>query len=191
MDEDRRDVDALSAEAYSRVTNPERFGLLHETAGRLLEQLELEFDIERFEGYGLDAELEQRYVLARPSIRMLPQKATAAPLVVAFSAFPGLQIRFGRWCMIAFPSCGCDTCKENAQGEIERMTLHVNDLTAGRFHEEINIHTDGDAWRESEFWSVGEHSSRQSSRLSPDRARQLAAEGGQLSHYWEPWPRRT
>ena len=122
---------------------------------------------------------------------MLPRKATAAPLIVAFSAFPGLHIRFGHWCMIAFPSCGCDACNENAEGEIERLTSHINDVTAGRFREDISIHPNGDAWRESEFWSVGEHSIQQSSRLDPDCARQLISEGNRLSHHWEPWPGRV
>jgi len=51
--------------------------------------LELEFDAERAEGCGLDAELEQRCELARPSISLVPRGAAAAPLTVAFSAFPG------------------------------------------------------------------------------------------------------
>ena len=192
MGEDRKDdVDVTPSEAYSRVTNPERFLVLHEAAVRLLERLALEFKVERTEGHGLDVELENRYLVARPSIRMLPQKATAAPLVVVFSAFPGLHIRFGHWCMIAFPNCGCDACNENAEGEIERLTSHINDVTASRFREDIRIHPNGNAWRESEFWSVGAHSIQQSSRLNPDCARQLVAAGDQLSHHWESWPRRV
>jgi hypothetical protein len=178
-------------EAYSRVTNPERFGLLHDTAVRLLERLELEFDVERTEGHGIDAELEKRIVLARPSVRMLPRNAMAAPLVVAFSTFPGLHVRFGRWCMMAFPHCGCDACNEQVEGEIERLTSNINDVTAGCFQEAIIMHGNGDAWIEWELWSVDEHFGQNSSRLNPDYARHLAAEGGPLSYRWEPWPRRT
>ena len=40
----------MAPKAYSRVTNPERFEVLHEVAVRLLERLALEFDVERTEG---------------------------------------------------------------------------------------------------------------------------------------------
>ena len=46
-------------EAYSRVTNPERFACLHNTAAELLDRLEREFAAEREEAYGLDPELEE------------------------------------------------------------------------------------------------------------------------------------
>ena len=45
-------------EAYSRVTNPERFRPLHGVALTLLEQLHASFNAKRVEGYGLDSELE-------------------------------------------------------------------------------------------------------------------------------------
>jgi hypothetical protein len=59
-------------EAYSRVTNPERFAPLHDVAAELLDRLELEFDAERTEGYGLDPELEEGCKLARPSVTLVP-----------------------------------------------------------------------------------------------------------------------
>ncbi len=178
-------------EAYSRVTNPERFAPLHEIAAKLLNRLERDFDVERAEGYGLDLELEQRYHLARPTVSLLPHDPGAAPLVLAFSSFPGLHFRFGRWCMLAFPSCGCDACQESAEMEIDRLTSIVNDVTAGRFREAVRIRPDGDVWLESEFWSADERSTRQSFRLDPDRAQQLTAQRDRLSHDWNPWPKRA
>jgi hypothetical protein len=41
-------------EAYSRVTNPERFRPLHTFMVELICRLEAAFDVERLEGYGLD-----------------------------------------------------------------------------------------------------------------------------------------
>src|SRR5580704_14390468 len=90
-------------EAYSRVTNPERFASLHDVAAELLGRLELEFDAERTEGSGLDSELEEGCNQARPSVALVPRDISAAPIVVTFTAFPGVRVRFGRWCMIAFP----------------------------------------------------------------------------------------
>ena len=81
-------------EAYSRVTNPERFQPLHDAATELLDRLEREFAVERVEG--LDADDERgRESLARHPIKLVPQDPQAAPIVVAFTEFPGLQLRFG------------------------------------------------------------------------------------------------
>ena len=66
-------------EAYSRVTNPERFASLHDVAAELLDRLELEFDAERAEGYGLDPELEEGCKLARPSVRLVPRERRCRP----------------------------------------------------------------------------------------------------------------
>src|ERR1700738_5220398 len=99
-------VDGPLQKAYSRVTSLGRCASLHAVAAELLDRLELEFDAERAEGYGLDPELEEGYKLARPSVTLVPRDVGAAPIVVAFSAFPGVLVRFGRWCTGAFPTCG-------------------------------------------------------------------------------------
>jgi hypothetical protein len=164
-------------EAYSRVTDAERFGSLHRVAAELLDRLELEFEAERAEGYGLDPELEQGFKLARPSVSLVPRDAGAAPIVVAFSTFPGIVARFGRWCTAAFPTCGCDACDETAEGEIERLNSMIDNLTA-----------EGTPWQE---WEFGSDSGRcAKSRLDPDRARQLVAAGDRSLYEWGPWPKR-
>jgi len=176
-------------EAYSRVTDPERFGSLHRVAAELLDRLEREFDAERAEGYGLDPELEQGIKLARPSVTLVPRDAdAAAPIVVAFSTFPGIVVRLGRWCTSAFPTCGCDACDETAEGEIERLKSMIENLTAGRFREAIRISADGTPWQEWEFGSGGGRCAK--SRLDPDRARQLVAAGYRSLYEWGPWPKR-
>ena len=176
-------------EAYSRVTNPERFASLHHVAAELLDRLEQEFDAERAEGYGLDPELEEGCKLARPSVALVPRDIGAAPIVVTFSAFPGIRVRFGRWYMTAFPTCGCDACDEAAESEIERLKSMIDNLTAGRFREAIQTAADGVAWRESEFWSVGGRS-KQGSQLDRARAQELVAARDRSSYDWQTWPRR-
>ena len=176
-------------EAYSRVTNPERFAPLHVVAAEFLRRLELEFDATSSEGYGLDRELEEGCPPARPTVGIVPRDVGAAPVVVAFSAFPGLRVRFGHWYMTAFPSCGCDACDETVEGEAERLKCLIDNLTAGRYREAIRIRLDGVAWQESEFWSAdGRYS--QESPLDPARAVQLVARTDQSSHDWGPWRRR-
>jgi hypothetical protein len=136
-------------EAYSRVSDPERFRPLHNFALKLLEKLEVAFNIERFEGYDLDSELDVGD-LARPSVRLAPRDPTAAPLVIAFTTFPGLKVRVGRWLTANFPACGCDACDETANDEAARLADPVDAITAGRFREGVSLPVAGDGWRESE-----------------------------------------
>ncbi len=189
MNGDRWGVESPPLEAYSRVTDAERFGSLHRVAAELLDRLEREFDAERADGYGLDPELEQGFKLARPSVSLVPRDAGAAPIVVAFSAFPGIVVRFGRWCTAAFPTCGCDACDETAEDEIERLKSMIDNLTAGRFREAIRISAEGATWHEWEFWSGGGRCA-QKSQLDPARARQLVAAGDRSFYEWGPWPKR-
>jgi Family of unknown function (DUF6226) len=174
MNRHRWGAEGPPLEAYSRVTNPERFASLHDVAAELLDRLQLEFDVERTEWHGLDPELEEGYKLARPSVTLVPRDVGAAPIVVAFSAFPGLRVRFRGWWTTAFPTCGCDACDETAESETERLKSLIDNLTAGHFREAIRIPADGAASQKSEFWSVGERCSQQS-QLDRTRARQLVA----------------
>jgi len=173
-------------EAYSRVTNPERFAPLHKFAAELLHRLESTFDVERAEGYGLDPELESGK-LERPSIRLVPRDSGDAPIVVTFSAFPGVRVRFGYWSTDAFPGCGCDAGDETSQSEAERLDQMVDDVTMGRFREGIQLPVAGYAWQTREFWSTAGRSQGQG-RL--ERARELLAKADRSSYQWGPWPRR-
>ncbi len=176
-------------EAYSRVTDPERFRALHDFAVRLLSRLEATFDVERLEGYGLDHELEEKSDLVRPSVKLLPRSPGTAPIVLVFTVFPGLHVRFGCWRTEAFPSCGCDACDETADNEAARLSGMVDDVTAGRFREAIGLPFLGRAWQESEFWSPkGRSSSR--SRIDRSRARQMLRASDRSSFEWKAWPRR-
>ena len=102
----------------------------------MLAALEQRFDVTRIEDDGLDDELAIRE-LVRPTIALRPADPEAAPLTVAFTDFPGLSIRFGRWSTKWFPTCGCDACAENTEDEIDRLTKMVDILTAGGFREAI------------------------------------------------------
>ena len=124
-------------EAYGRVTDPERFRSLHSATLQLIGRLEADFDVERVEGYGLDEELESPVDLARASVRLSPVDSEAAPITVAFSDFPGLRVRFGRWNIEPFPDCGCDACGGSAEEEIEQLTEMVDCVTAGGFREAV------------------------------------------------------
>jgi Family of unknown function (DUF6226) len=189
MDMNRWGSEGPPPEAYSRATNPERFLPLHTFALRLLEQLQAAFSVERFEGYGLDSELEVGH-LARPTIRLIPRDQKAAPLAIAFTTFPGLRVRVGRWLIDRFPSCGCDACDETADGEATRLAELIDDVRCGTFREAISFSLAGDGWQESEHWSLGGHRHSSRSLLDRARAREMLAGRESWSIEWEPWPRR-
>ena len=115
--------------AYSRATNAERFLALHTAMLEIVDRLSNDFQVERTEGFGLDEELERSLSLARPDVKLTPRDPDASPIVVVFTSFPGLHVRFGRWCKEIFPVCGCDACDESAEGEIERLNDMVDDVT--------------------------------------------------------------
>ena len=175
-------------EAYSRVTNPERFQPLHGAAMELLGRLERDFDVKREDGYGLDEELEKNFAPARPSARLIPHDPQAATIVVAFTEFPGLYFRFGSWRIEPFPNCGCDACDETPEGLIEEMTRMVEAVVSGGFREAIQVpRLHGDGWQESEFQFNDGHSS---SRGHVSRSYALEMTGGNLNLTldWKPWP---
>jgi uncharacterized protein DUF6226 len=183
-------------EAYSRVTNPERFAPLHDIAAGLLNRLEATFYVERAEGYGLDPELES-VELARPSTRLIPRNPGAAPIVIAFTAFPGVFVRFGRWYIDTFPGCGCNACDETAEGEASRLEELIQRLTAGHYREAILDLPDGDAWQEIEFRAPQDRISLRGLSMPPPGHRLGRAEAagkvaaaGRSEFDWKPWESR-
>ena len=190
---DRWGIEGPPEEAYSRVTNPERFQPLHAAATELLDRLEREFAVERLEVHDADDGLS-RIRLARPPARLVPHDPQAAPIVVAFTDFPGLHLRFGSWRTESFPNCGCDACDETADGSIEYMTRIVEAVVSGGFRESIRVpRLLGSGWRESEFRFNDGHGGFRRSRGRVPRSRALEMTGGErhVALEWKPWPRRN
>ena len=190
---DRWGIEGPPEEAYSRVTNPERFQPLHDAATELLDRLEREFAVERLEGPDADDELG-RESLARPPIRLTPHDPQAAPIVVAFTEFPELHLRFGSWRTEPFPNCGCDACDETADGSIEEMTRMVEAIVSGGFREAMRVPLLlGHGWQESEFRFNDNHGGFHSSRGRVSRSRALEMTGGErhVTLEWKPWPRHN
>jgi len=52
-------------------------------------------------------------------------------LTVAYTNFPGLLVRFGRWHMDAFPRCGCDACDEDVDDLVIELAERVEALVQG------------------------------------------------------------
>ena len=144
-------------DAYSRVTNPERFRPLHGAALRLIEQLEVEYDVEVEEGYDLPLPRVSKCELELPPVRLTPNDRACAPITIAFTGFPGIVVKLGKWKEEPFPNCGCDACDEDAGEEVEGMTAIFESVTGGGFLEAIRIpRILGDGWVGSALKNMGE-----------------------------------
>ena len=152
MPRDRWGPEGPPKEAYSRVTNPERFFPLHAAATELLDRLEREFAVDRLEGQDADEDWSGA-TLACPPIRLVPHDPQAAPIVVAFTDFPGVSLKFGYRPSDPFPDCGCDACDDTPDELIEEMTELVEIVVSGGFRESMRVPALlGDGRYESEFW---------------------------------------
>ena len=175
-------------EAYSRVTNPVRFLALHWVATDQLERLEAEYDVVRSAAFDLPPEMEP-FEQVRAPLRLTPVESTAAPISVAFTPFPSLLVRCGRWLVESFPSCGCDACAETAESESERLQLLLDDVVAGLFREKITIPLLGRATHE---WRLGDGTPVRRSCwrvVARSSARKLVARGAREVQ-WQPWVKR-
>ena len=93
-----------SPEAYGRVSNPERYRILHRWGRELLDRLSAEFDVNRADVTGQEPS-PLRSDVAAPAVRLTPRAAGAGLLAVVFTGFPGLVVRCGRWHKVALPAC--------------------------------------------------------------------------------------
>ncbi len=177
-------------DAYSRVTEPDRFAPLHGWALEAIVRLQTEYEVGLDEDGVTDPYLELR-PLSRPLIKLTPVQDSAAPVTVAFTDFPGLGIRAGRWLTDWFPSCGCDACDEMPEDEFEGFTELLIDVVAGRFRESLYLDPRGGAWSSMELW-CGEHRRRSGeSRVPRDEATQVLNGETRFALEWTPWQPRA
>lgn len=169
-------------DAYSRVTNPERFRVLHTVADGLVERLGKRFAVTVTDGQadawdGWAVSDIARVVLVRPED---PQSAS---ITIAYSGFPGLMTRLGRWTLKAYPVCGCDACDDDPNALAESLLEQVEAVTEGRFVERRS--QDG---LYAEFTKVDGGWSRSGSVFPKDDPRRMDPPA---VIKWAPWPRRS
>jgi hypothetical protein len=92
-------------EAYGRVTNPERFRPLHRYAVALLDRLRTDYAVDVTAAFVFPYGM-QPFTPARPPVTLTPKDPGAAPVAVAFTTFPSVVVRCGRWLVESFPACG-------------------------------------------------------------------------------------
>lgn len=178
--------DGPPKEAYSRVTEPERFAPLHDWALETVARLQSHYEVTRVDGAGLDHKLE-RSQISGPTIKLTPLQDSGAPIIIVFTDFPGLAVRVGRWVTDYFPSCGCDACDEMPEGAFEEFTELLDCVVTAGFRESLRLPHWGDGWITREFRSPGYHRSG-NSRISRAGALDLLNGKDEIVLWWTPWP---
>jgi hypothetical protein len=181
-----RDLDP-GPDRSSGVAGTGHFGVLHEAAEELLDQLADRYLVECREtkeplGAGPDAPLVR-------VVRLIPHSPAAGPLAISFTDLPGLVVSLGRWYEDRLPACGCEDCDEEPADLIADLKAHVGAHVEGGLWECVRRRVTG-SWREtrlvgSGFQLIG------TAPLGPGEARAARREGFAAAVQWAPWPRRA
>ena len=172
-------------EAYSRVTDPQRYAPLHAVARDVLDDLQRRFDVTAH----ASSELDPNKTGQAPVTTLVPSDPDSSPLSVTFTAFPGLVLSLGHTMREPIPECGCDACDETVEDCAELLDEIVEAVINGSFGERIVRDHDGvwhETWRSTE---VGSRSNR--SLLSAAAAQKLSGTLGSDDVRWAPWPKKT
>jgi hypothetical protein len=136
-------------EAYSRVTNPERFRPLHALADAVVEALLQSYEIESVE-HGIEITYVGAVRPTERSIRIVPAGG-GAPVLIGWTPFPGLLAQFATARAVAFPGCGCDACNDDTYGVFEEFHRDLWRVVNGDYQEWV---ADGTRYYGSESaWS--------------------------------------
>ena len=114
-------------DAYERVTNPERFLVLHDAALAEIGRLVASYDVVRTDGVDPRSAM---YLRDAPAVVLTPAGG-GAPITITLSSFPGVAIHAGHAYDFRLPSCGCDACDEQPDDLIERLQEVLVDVAAG------------------------------------------------------------
>ncbi len=165
-------------DSYGRVTNPDRYRVVVDSAKSLIDKLLETYHVARSVGNS-QIDFPEWGTSSGETLRLIPGRGT--PLTIAFTAFPGVLVRFGSWGRESFPDCGCDACDEKPADVIQQMTTLIETAVAGGYQEELT--------RKSLRCSfVGPWgSSIRDTRLRRGEWRRHGKRGSRL---WPQWPRR-
>jgi len=167
------------SESYGRVTNSERYAVLHDEANSIIESLVSTYEVMAETG-DVAIDFPEWKGSAGDVTRLVPTQGT--PMAFLFTDFPGVVIRLGEWGTEAFPVCGCDACDDKPGDVIDRMREVIESAVAGDYEERISR-----GWLRKGWLSFSGPRTSGTRRLGPGEGRRLGQPG---SHKWPPWPRR-
>jgi hypothetical protein len=171
----------------SRVSDPGRFLALHQAAEEVLEELTERYVVDRREskepvGTAPGAGLVR-------TVRLMPRSPAAGPLSIAFTDFPGVVLRLGRWFAEPLPACGCDDCAEDPAELVEDLRSRVSAHVEGGLWERVRRGVTG-SWLETRLIGPGLRTTRQAP-IDPGEARTARREGFAAAVQWAPWSKRA
>ena len=175
-------------DAYSRVSNPQRFARLHLVADALIDWLETTFDVDVDQTLSVTEDLLLLPQDVVRAVRLMPRDPTAARLTFVLTRFPGVYLHAGSLHDFHFPACGCDACDDDVPNLAEELEWTVRTVVSGGYSERFGPGR-GD-WIECRLDEpgVGTRSGRiRTEDLPEDRvtaARDALPPAGQWSH----WP---
>lgn len=165
-------------DSYGRVTNPERYAVLHAETRSLIESLVSTYDVISEPG-NVELDFPEWKGSTGDVVRLAPTRGV--PLAFLFTDFPGVLMRLGEWGVEPFPICGCDACDEKPDDVILRMRTMIELVVVGGYQEVLTKRS----LRQSFDWPHGLSVTER--RISRDERRRLGEPG---SHKWPPWTRR-
>lgn len=125
-------------DAYSLVTNPQRFTPLHAVADALVEWLQNTFDVTIEEGPAVATDLLHLPDDFVRAIRVVPREPKMASLTFVLTPFPGVYLHAGLLHDFHFPTCGCDACDEDATSVAEELEWTVRTVVSGGYSERLD-----------------------------------------------------
>lgn len=173
-------------DAYSKVSNLQRFAPLHTVADSLIEWLQNTFDVHTEESSAVaDDFLHSPSDIIR-AVGVSPRDPAAAPLTFVLTEFPGVFLHAGALHDFYFPACGCDACDDNVAGLADKLEWTVHAIVAGRYFERF---VRGNDWMESRLEGQEGNMSSGQIRVSelPQEKVTLAREVLPATGKWSAW----
>jgi len=171
----------------ARVSDPGRFQVLPETAEEILDQLAERYVVDRRESKEPTGPAPGAEVVR--TVRLMPRSPAAGPLSIAFTDFPGIVLRLGRWFIEPSPDCGCDDCAEDPGELVMSLRAQVLAHVEGGLWERVRRGVTG-SWLETRLIGTGVSATRQAP-IDPAEARAARREGFAAAVQWDPWTRRA
>lgn len=176
-------------DAYTRVTNPQRYEPLHSVAHALLDWLQTEFDVDVENAPGVVDDLLLRPTDTVHAVRIVPRNNAAAPLTLVLTPFPGVYLHAGLLHDFHFPVCGCDACDDDIAALAHELEWTVLTVVSGGYSERVAL-SGGIDYRLAEPGVATQSGHLNVDELPADRVA-AARTGLPPDGQWMPWPRRT
>ncbi|MFI5494380.1 DUF6226 family protein [Actinoplanes sp. NPDC051859] len=167
------------------LTGRARYYVLHEAAEVLLDELTDQYVVDRRETKEPAGPLPGAEHVR--TVRLIPRHPAAGPLAVAFTDFPGIVLRLGRWFVEAMPA-GEDG-EEDPERLIAGLRARVDAHVEGGLWERMRRGL-GSSWCETRLIGRDLRTSRQEP-VDSREARAARREGFAAAVRWAPWTRRA